>query len=418
MGCGLTTGGRKLFNRGAVQYVLAMWRRRWLAFTLFLCAASPAGAGEWSGYIGGDVRVFTDEAVSSQQHDVYPGLVADLEYRAKTQDGIAFVFAPFVRGDRYDSGRSHVDIRELLWTRRNERYQWRAGIGRVFWGVTEFHHLVDVVNQTDFVEDLDGEAKLGQPMVGLSFEHKWGVLAAYVLPGFRVRTFPGTEGRFRFAPPVDADKATFEASNRRLHVDFALRWSASGVGWDVGLSRFEGTSREPRYLLGIDAGGQMALLPHYDLIEQTGVDAQTTLGNWLWKFEAINRSGGGERFNAYTGGFEYTLVGIIGGRADIGVIAEAMYDERANHTPNFFQDDIGLGLRIGFNDAQNSQILFGVVVDRDYHTEIWKLEGSRRLGDKWKISIEGRRFKDVSVNDVVFGLRQDSYLQLGLARYL
>ena len=401
-----------------MRYVLTTWWRQWLVFTVLLCTVLQARAGVWSGYIGGDVRIFTNEAVSSQQHDVYPGLVADLEYRDQTQDGIAFVFSPFLRGDKYDNGRSHVDIRELLWTGRNEQYQWRAGIGRVFWGVTEFYHLVDIINQADFVENLDGEAKLGQPMVALSFAHKWGVLAAYVLPGFRARTFPGAEGRFRSAPPVDKNQATFESSNGRLHVDWALRWSASGYGWDIGLSRFEGTSREPRYLLGFDAYGQIALAPRYDLIEQTGIDAQTTLGNWLWKFEAINRIGESERFNAYTGGFEYTFVGIMGGHTDIGVIAEGMYDERANRAPNFFQDDVGFGLRLGFNDVQNSQILFGVVVDHDYHTKIWKLEGSRRLGDKWKISIEGRRFKDVSVNDVVFGLRRDSYFQLGIARYL
>ncbi|MDD7885073.1 hypothetical protein [Flavivirga sp. 57AJ16] len=36
--------------------------------------------------------------------------------------------------------------------------------------MTESNHLVDIINQTDAVETFDGEEKLGQPMVQLS----WG----------------------------------------------------------------------------------------------------------------------------------------------------------------------------------------------------------------------------------------------------
>lgn len=389
-----------------------------MVLAAFAGTVAPAIAGEWSGYIGGDVRAFSNEAALPRQHDLYPGLVAELEYRDRPPDGSTFAFVPFARIDRYDGERSHTDIRELLWTGRGDGYEWRAGIGRVFWGVTEFYHLVDVVNQADFVEDLDGEAKLGQPMVGLSTERRWGMLEAYVLPGFRERTFPGPEGRLRFSSPVDTEHASFESSKRRAHVDWALRWSATGAGWDIGLSRFEGTNREPRFLPGLDDAGAVVLVPHYDLIEQTGIDAQTTLGNWLWKIEAIKRAGGGERFGAYTGGFEYTFVGVLSGRTDLGMIVEVMHDGRGGRAPHFFQDDMGFGVRVGFNDMQSTQLLVGVVADRDYDTQLWKIEGSRRIGENWRLSVEARRFRRVDVNDVVFGLRQDSYLQLGIARYL
>ena len=40
-----------------------------------------------------------------------------------------------------------------------------VGAAKVFWGTAESRHLVDIINQTDAVEDIDEEDKLGQPMV-------------------------------------------------------------------------------------------------------------------------------------------------------------------------------------------------------------------------------------------------------------
>ena len=76
-------------------------------------------------------------------------------------------------------------------------WELRLGIGKVFWGVTESRHLVDTINQSDGVEDIDGEAKLAQPMATLSWIRDWGVVELLVLPYFRERTFAGVEGRPR-----------------------------------------------------------------------------------------------------------------------------------------------------------------------------------------------------------------------------
>ncbi|HQV22296.1 MAG TPA: hypothetical protein PLJ88_04325, partial [Agitococcus sp.] len=43
----------------------------------------------------------------------------------------------FARYDEQDSHRSYADIREALWTYAHQQWQLRAGIGQVFWGVTE-----------------------------------------------------------------------------------------------------------------------------------------------------------------------------------------------------------------------------------------------------------------------------------------
>ena len=51
------------------------------------------------------------------------------------------------------------------------------GINKVFWGgFAETRHLVNIVNRSDIVEDMDEEDKLGQPMVAVGFEKDWGRL--------------------------------------------------------------------------------------------------------------------------------------------------------------------------------------------------------------------------------------------------
>ncbi|NIP75689.1 MAG: hypothetical protein GTN90_06820, partial [Xanthomonadales bacterium] len=113
--------------------------------------------------------------------------------------------------DATQSGRSHADLREANWLRIGDGWDLVAGIDKVFWGVTESRHLVDIVNQDDRVEDIDGEDKLGQPMLNLNLLRDWGTVSLFVLPGFRERAFPDRGDRLRGSLPVAEGDATFDS---------------------------------------------------------------------------------------------------------------------------------------------------------------------------------------------------------------
>lgn len=387
-------------------------------FVALLAVAPPAAAGEWSGFVSVEHQGFFQPPLYAGQHRSYFSVAAQPEYYHRiegTKD--SFTFVPFARADRHDPERSHVDIRELTWIKVAEDYEWRLGIRKVFWGVTESQHLVDIVNQTDLVENIDTEDKLGQPMINLALIRDWGTLSAFVLPGFRERTFPGIEGRLRTNPRVDTDQPSYESAREQRHVDYALRWSNSISGWDIGLSQFYGTSRDPRLLPGLDGNGLPVLVPRYDLIRQTGLDVQYTAGNWLWKLEAIRRSGQGPTYRAATGGLEYTFTGIFNTAMDLGVIAEYLYDDRGSAAPSPFQDDVMTGLRLAVNDAPSSEVLMGVINDRRRAARFFNLEASRRIGGHYKLSLEARAFAGAPATDPTYFWRRDDYLQLELARY-
>jgi len=376
-----------------------MSKKLFVSLSLLL-AVQAVQAGEWSGFVSTQSRYFYEEAVSSQQNDFNSSLAFQPEYRHEWDKGYqSLTFTPFVRLDNQDARRSHVDIRELLWIKAEKSWELRAGIGKVFWGVTESQHLVDIINQTDLVENPDGEDKLGQPMINVSLIQDWGIVDLFVLPGFRERSFPGTDGRLRTIPRVDSSQATYESSSKEKHVDFAVRWSDTFGDWDIGFSHFYGTSRDPTFIPGTDNNGNAVLIPRYDLINQTGIDIQATLESWLWKLEAIHRSGQNPSFNALTAGLEYSFYGVYETNTDVGVVAEYLYDDRDEAAPTPAQNDVLIGLRFALNDTQSTDALVGAIFDLDNDAVLYNIEASRRLGDNWKLNIELRASQSVPTKD-------------------
>ena len=138
-------------------------------------------------------------------------------------------------------------------------------IYRVFWGVVESRSLVDIVNQTDLVEQPDEKTKMGQPMVHLTWSGDWGALELFGLTWHRPRTLPGRHGRLRAGLVVDHDLTTYESTSQEWHLDFAGRYGGSFGPLDVGLSVFDGTSREPTLLPSL-VGSELVLAPHYEQI--------------------------------------------------------------------------------------------------------------------------------------------------------
>ena len=372
--------------------------------------APAAAAHELSGTVAVEGRWFVSDPHHSGQQKNNGSVALQPEYYHEWASGAGFTAVPFARIDSADPERTHFDVRELnvLWW--GDAWELRVGVGKVFWGVTEFVHLVDIVNQTDLVESIDGEEKLGQPMAHLSVPRDWGVVDLFVLPYFRERTFPGRNGRLRSSLPVGSNEARFESHREARHVDFAARYSHSIGDWDLGLHHFYGTGREPTLLREIDADGEVAVIPLYEQINQTGLDLQWVAGRWLWKLETIHRHGQGEGFFASIGGFEYTLVRVADTGMDLGVIGEWAYDERGDEATTPFDNDAMFALRFVLNDAADTQILVGVSQDIGSPTRFGSLEASRRIGDRWRADLEIRFFSDVAEDDPLFDLRDDDFL--------
>lgn len=387
------------------------------AVLLVWATLAPAFAGDWSGDIGLEARVFQHEALNPAQGDGGLSLYAAPEYSIDWDAGDQrFLLAPFARLDSADSERSHFDVREFYWRKSFASAELSIGLRKVFWGVTESRHLVDIINQTDFVENLDTEDKLGQPMLSLRLVRDWGNLEFFLMPFFRERTFAGVEGRPRISIVVDADRPVYESGAEDRHLDWALRWSHYIGDFDIGLAHFSGTARDPRLVPELSLTGPPLLRPYYDQLAQTSLDVQVTRGSWLWKLELATGRQLDRTFTAAVGGFEYTLYGLFEGPMDLGLIGEYQFDDRGR-TATPFQDDVALGGRLAFNDVQSSELLLVTGIDVDNKGRFTSIEGSRRFGQNWKGSLEIRIIGNVPPDDPFADLRDDDYLELSLARF-
>ncbi|OUS24352.1 hypothetical protein A9R01_15855 ['Osedax' symbiont bacterium Rs2_46_30_T18] len=325
-------------------------------------------------------------------------------------------FKPFFRIDQRDSNRSHADIRELSWVHLADDWELRTGFRKVFWGVTEYQNLVDVINQSDTVEGLSKGEKLGQPMLNLSLVRDWGIVDLFVLPGFREQTYVGNDGRFRSSLVVDEDSTSYQSSKGKKHVDVAARWSHSFDLYDVGLHWYKGTNRAPQYQV-ISKDGTDVLKANYQQMEQVGIDAQATIDNWLLKSEVIYQDNPTDNYFASQMGFEYTYYGIQESAADLGILMEYGYDQRGKKASALLQNDIGVGARLALNDTQSSSVLVGMIHDLDYNSNSFSIEADRRIGENWKATLRARVFSADDKDDVVSNFTKDDYVKLIFDRY-
>lgn len=395
-----------------VGRVLAVW---WLGLTL----ATPVQGQQLRGSIGMETRVFTNGPAFPGQGDFVasPSLILEPELVWENPRGTFQArAAPFLRLDAHDARRTHADVREAGIRLLADGWTLFAGVGKVFWGKAEAHHLVDIVNQTDLVERLDGEAKLGQPMLNATVERDWGGIDLFLLPYARERTFPDADGRLRGQLPV-LDRADYEAASGRWHPDVAARWSYYAGEVDLAVSAFRGTSREPVFMLEGDAG-QQALRPYYALVNQLSVDAQWTRGATLWKVEALTRGGHGDRFAATVAGLEHTFFGVGQSPQDLGVLAEVMLDGRGPEAPpTIFDHDVFAGIRWAWNDVADTSILAGPMIDYRTGETVSRVEATRRVGDRWVAEVEVNWIAWTDRGSPLHGLRRDDTLTLRLQRY-
>lgn len=390
-----------------------------LALSMTLATgAAQASDIRVTGYVEPELQFFTQSASGAEQRRWNASVAAEVTFsRFWDNSSQWIVVTPFARWDRQDDHRTHVDVREAKYARAIDNWEFRIGLDKVFWGVTEAVHLVDIINQTDLVESIDGEEKLGQPMIMVSSVWEVGTFTGYLLPYFRERTFPSRSGRPAFDLPVDETQTQYESGAKQHHLDFALRYSNTFDIWDVGVSYFQGTNRNPLLLPGLDASARPVLVPFYAQAKRLSTDVQATAGAWLYKFEGFWQNQLGEQHLQATGGIEYTFYSIFDTASDVGLVAEYVWDDRGANRQNPFANEVFVALRWTPNDAASTAVLAGTTVDLDTQALGFSIEAQRRFGDDYFVSLEARFFGNVPRSDPLFSYSDDDLIQLRIARH-
>ena len=421
----------------------ALVRFLWFGACLFGIAMRPAASNgqagiydiDLSGRLAAESRWFPQAALFPGQDAHASGFLVEPNLYLEDEAGRILNVTPWFRFDSADDRRTHFDLREayllISGGLGNGEWELRLGVDRVFWGVVESRHLVDIVNQIDLVEHPDEKTRMGQPMAYVTWSSDWGVVELLGMSWHRKRTFPGSDGRLRASVVVDNDRVEYESESGKWHPDFAARYSHTLGLLDFGASVFDGTAREPAFGLCLDCGSPTGtpgrpgspvpvLYPIYHQIRQFGLDAQWTTGSLLLKLEAIRRSGARnlvgveETFNAFVLGGEYTFFSLWNTDADLTLFAEWDRDERGRRATNFYENDLFAALRIMLNDVQGTEMTVSVLHDLDKRQRIYGFELARRLSDVVSLDLGAVAITNIDRADLYYDLRQDSFVQLGI----
>ena len=266
------------------------------------------------------------------------------------------------------------DVRELLYKARWGTVRFEAGVGRIFWGVTESRHLVNIVNQTDLRFDSSGATLLGQPLASVGADFAGAAWRLVVMPCHRPRAFQAEPGG-------EQEPALVDTNCERL--DVAIRSHISKGPLDLGIVYFDGRTRDP----AISEEPQS-----YPALQRWSVDAQLTLGAWLLKLEAVRNSQAQWRpRDASVVGFEYAFASLAS-RLELSVLYEHLEETGCSA---FTCGDV-LGVRIAANDTAGSQVLLTGLKDRHDGRTGYFIRGQRRLTDQVVIRVDVQKSGDTS----------------------
>lgn len=416
-----------------------------LFFIRFTTAVLLTGSGslwalDWRGNLSSEFTYAPEAAVVGDDWVLNTSVAAEVELSHDFADNVRLTFHPFARWDEQDDERTRATVRELLLSTTGDTWEFNAGLGTVFWGVTESRNPVDIINQTDSVESVTGDVKLGQLMLNLKwFSDNYGEFEAFLLPKHHERTFIGENGSPNTGILVDPDLTTYESDKGNKHLDYALRWVHSFDAWDVGLHYFNGTSREPLLTpVGSSSVGILAA-PRYPLLQQAGIDALGLYGDLAVKAEIIHQTGNEiESHNESVTGIEYTMVGFLSplqendklpedwctadtknpikmfacnDRIDLGLVLEHLWDQRGRDSNRLFQNDLLTGLRFAFNDTASSDALLGLIQDLDGGATTLSFEASTRLFESYRLKIQAQKYINTEEDAILNVFDNGGFLQ-------
>lgn len=313
-----------------------------------------------------------------------------------------------------DDALNYIDFQQLLFTYRMASSEVFAGVGMVFWGVTESYHLTDIVNQVNLVADLAREKKLGQPMVGYRRYLGDHTLELYWLPYFREQVLAEKNSRPWRSRPISGDPE-YERSGGQWAQDVALRLSGFYESVDYGVSYFYGTERNPFLIIN---PSRTEFTETYVKTNKLAVDSQLTLGSTLLKSEMIYSSPDtqGDEF-AMVAGIEQGIYGIVDTQLDASLFIEGLYSNNQQGVALPYKQHIMTGLRLDLNNEGGSNIMFSIINDKDDRDRTYYVNAQHRLKENISAEVDVWYFDIRKQSSNLPYLKEEGYIQIGLEFY-
>ncbi len=360
---------------------------------------------EVKGYVGMDAQGYISKPDGKHPTNFTLQQQLELSYNVGDFESAATIYA---QEDSYDltdekNERTFIRLDELYGQYNFENDMIFGGRNIRFWGALEANNVVDTFNTTDFRTDVFDTQKQGAWNVAYTHFTESGEISLIVKlyeENEKMAAYPYV---YYFFPEFVTYDDALQSEESRYRPTAYLNWSGSTESEypvDYALILQHGYDSQ-RYFTstGPLVGNPVTFTEHAYLVNKVMTYNTMVVGSTLLKVEALATDVIDEELNSNNFkvgdyyqvglGVEHTLIQVAGD-ADLGLIGEYYYYDTFKHADDIytdlglfqtFQNDLFLGLRYTFNDAADSSILAGAIIDMDYEEQSYSIEYQTRFFD-------------------------------------
>jgi hypothetical protein len=372
---------------------------------LLLCSNFLYAEFEVKGYVGMDAQGYISKPDGKHPTNFTLQQQLELSYNVGDFESAATIYA---QEDSYDltdakNERTFIRLDELYGQYNFENDMIFGGRNIRFWGALEANNVVDTFNTTDFRTDGLDTQKQGAWNVAYTHYTESGEISLIVKLYEEKEQMAAYPYVYYFFPEgVDYDE-NLQSTENLYRPTLYLNWNGSTEseypidyafivqhGFD-NQRAFNGT---PDFTTGVITLNEEVYLVNKAMSYNTMVVGSTLLKLEAQVIDVIDDNVTSidlrvADYYQFGMGVEHTLTGVVGD-ADLGLIGEYYYyntfnrgDDIADDLALFqvFQNDLFLGLRYTFNDASDSSIIAGAIIDLEYEEQSYSVKYETRFFD-------------------------------------
>ena len=369
-----------------------------------------------SGNIGLDSQAYLtiDDAKHKQNFTAYQEL--ELKY---THDDLTLYSKLYAQEDSYDLSSDDAKHNDRTFVRIDELYfkydfaddMLSGGKSIKYWGALEVRNIVDGFNPRDFRTDMFNPQKYG--VYNLSYSHYTdsGELSLIVKFNEEDQPMAAYPYAYYFFPSFVTYDSQLKENPSAYEISYYLSYSGSTdteyaldyafiyeKGFDS--QRYFATDTPTHLIPSHPNFAKPTTFVQYAYEVNKFMTYNTlVVGATLIKLEALYTK---VDDNKYIGdyshiglGVEHTLENFMGSEAGLGLIAEYYrYDtyEDGKYTDlelfETMQNDLFLGMRYTFNNANDTSIIGGVIADLEYKEQSYYINFDTRAYDSFKVGLD------------------------------
>jgi len=368
---------------------------------------------EVEGYLGLD-----SQAYSSKENKHSSNFTAQQQLKITYEkNNFSSVFELYAQEDKSDfvdqkdNDRTFLRINELYTQYEGEDYKILLGKNILFWGALEAHNIVDTYNIKETRNDSLNTEKIGAYNLSYSHFFEDSELSFIVKVHEQKNKMANSSYIYSILNEGLSIKDDLESVSSLNRPSLYIAYNGSSYGDEYSLDYsfiYENGYDSQRYFT-ID---NTQYIQHAYLVDKFMTYNTLVFNSTLYKLEALyTKVVEDKNISDYIHlalGVEHTLDALENGN-EIGLISEYYYYDRFDNNKlddlslaQNFQNDLFLGIRYSFNDADDSNVVGGVILDTQYDEQSYYLEYETRIFDIVKIKLDYRYIEPSDTYNTVY----------------